>query len=81
MVKEVVDESAIGDFARNPPCCRDDALAKKLFAEVRGITQFGDPDLALSEIAKSPPALPTLLVQQKGLGIPRYASAYSPWPI
>ena len=51
-MKGVVGEADVEEFARNPPCCLDDALEKKIFAAVRGIIHFDDPDLALAVIVK-----------------------------
>ena len=50
LIKEVFDENALDNFARNPPFCMDDAFEKKLFTAVRGIINYADPDAALAQI-------------------------------
>ena len=72
----IVGECPPDDFARNPPCCLDDGFEKKLYSNVRGAVNYGDPDLEMLRVVLFFRDL-TLLVMRRVRVVPRFASM---WP-
>ena len=50
LIKEVVDEGGLDDFAVNPPCCVDDGFEKKMYSAVRNTVSYADPDIAMGRV-------------------------------